>query len=55
MFNSTSSLISVSLLGSAGDPVAGSSAQIQVSTPSSIAEATKQWEAGGVGTEPNAW
>ena len=32
----TTSLVSVSLLGSAGDPVAGQSAQIQVSTPSSI-------------------
>ena len=36
----TTSLVSISLLGSAGDPVAGQSAQIQVSTPSSIAEAT---------------
>ena len=35
----TTSLVSISLLGSAGDPVAGVSAQIQVSTPSSIAEA----------------
>jgi len=34
----TTSLVSVSLLGSAGDPVNGVSAQIQVSTPTSIAD-----------------
>jgi len=42
----TTSLISVSLLGSAGDPVGGQSAQIQVSTPSSIA-GTAAWGVGG--------
>jgi hypothetical protein len=42
----TTSLVSVSLLGSAGDPVAGVSAQIQISTPSSIAEAASKWQAG---------
>ena len=39
----TTSLVSISLLGSAGDPVAGQSAQIQVSTPSTIVEATLGW------------
>ena len=34
----TTSLVSVSLLGSAGDPVNGVSAQIQVSTPTTIAD-----------------
>ena len=32
--------MSISILGSAGDPVAGQSAQIQVSTPSTIVEAS---------------
>jgi hypothetical protein len=50
----TTSLVSVSLLGSAGDPVAGVSAQIQVSTPSSIAEHTsKKWGPGN-GSENGA-
>jgi hypothetical protein len=48
----TSSLVSVALLGSAGDPVNGSSAQIQVSTPSSIAD-SKKWDASGVDTADN--
>ena len=39
----TTSLISVALIGSAGDPVLGSSAQIQVSTPSTIVEAGLKW------------
>ena len=42
----TTSLISISLLGSAGDPVAGQSAQIQVSTPSTIV-GTAAWGVGG--------
>ena len=42
----TTSLISISLLGSAGDPVAGQSAQIQVSTPSTIV-GTAAWGCGG--------
>ena len=42
----TTSLISISLLGSAGDPVAGQSAQIQVSTPSTIV-GTAAWGTGG--------
>jgi hypothetical protein len=47
----TTSLVSISLLGSAGDPVAGQSAQIQVSTPTSIL-GTAKWEPGTIGTEP---
>jgi hypothetical protein len=39
----TTSLVSISLVGSAGDPVGGSSAQIQVSTPSTIVEASNKW------------
>jgi len=50
----TTSLVSVSLLGSAGDPVAGVSAQIQISTPSSIAEAASKWEAGAAAGDDNA-
>jgi len=44
----TTSLVSVALIGSAGDPVAGVSAQLQVSTPTSIAAAAAQaWGPGG--------
>jgi hypothetical protein len=49
----TTSLISVSLLGSAGDPVAGQSAQIQISTPSTIVESTSKWEAGRAAGDDN--
>ena len=48
----TSSLVSVALLGSAGDPVNGVSAQIQVSTPSSIQDQRK-WHASGVASAAN--
>jgi hypothetical protein len=45
----TTSLVSVSLLGSAGDPVNGVSAQIQVSTPTSIADhSSKVYHVGSV-------
>ena len=54
MFTATTSLVSISLLGSAGDPVAGVSAQIQVSTPSSIAEATFRLEWGPNGGDANS-
>ena len=39
----TTSLISVALIGAAGDPVNGVSAQIQVSTPTTIVEGTFKW------------
>jgi hypothetical protein len=44
----TTTLVSVALIGSAGDPVGGVSAQIQVSTPTSIASHSSQaWAPGG--------
>ena len=44
----TTTLVSVALIGAAGDPVGGVSAQIQVSTPTSIAGHSSQaWGAGG--------
>ena len=51
----TTSLVSVALIGSAGDPVGGVSAQIQVSTPTSIAEAAAQaWAPGGEQADADA-
>ena len=39
----TTSLISVALIGAAGDPTNGSSARIEVATPSTIVESTLAW------------
>jgi len=43
----TASKVSVALIGSAGDPIAGVSARIEVATPTSIA-GTAAWGTGGV-------